>query len=340
MSTKINNLNLATDVARWDSPSTNLITAPKKFESLSIGHLTCPAGCTLQGVDMDEWLQKSVMNGLNNTIQGTVYAKDPVISHVDVLGRVNGLKFDSQNILLKSVPQTIRGTLTIGNQTNPGSINSLTFDNLLVNFINDKNVSEFFENLILKNDRGNLDVGEIFTNIEFMDRLNIDDLDITSEFNNINVNQIATASDSNNNIEQFRLATDELDRFVERLAKREKFKHFDGLITRQWFFSDVHALRKLSGYDFELVAINNSNIQFYEWNATRMTLQESNSKLLKNVTPSILSTLFTNYNAPQLSKSIHGPKTSMACFFWLVRVCFICLLCFSQLITTLKKKKL
>lgn len=280
MSTKINDLNLASDVARWDSPSTNIITAPKHFESLSIGHLTCPAGCTLQGIDMDEWMQKSVMIGLNNTIQGTVYANDPVISHIEVLGRVNGLRFDSQNILLKSVPQTIRGSLTIGNQSNPESINSLTFDNILVNFINDKNVSEFFENLVLRNDRGKLDVGEIFTNIEFMDRLNIDDLDITSEFNNINVNQMAALSDSNNNIEQFRLATNELDRFVERLAKQEKFKHFDGMITRQWFSSDLHALRKLSGYDFELVALNNSNIQFYEWNVTQMTLQESNSKLL------------------------------------------------------------
>lgn len=278
-STMINGLNLATDIVRWDSPSTNTIQASKQFQSLSIGQLICTTGCTLQDVNMDEWITKSVLIGLNNTIQGTVIAKDAVISYAEVLGFVNGMKFDSLNILLKNVPQTIHGSLTIGSQSNFDSINSITFNNLMVNYINEKNVSEFFEHLVLKDQHhGAINVGEIFTDIIFQNQLEIDDLHITFDFNGLNVQQ-AHPSHFNIYNEQFRAANDELDEFTERLNRRGPFKYFNGTIVRDWIAGEFQSIQKLTGHEFIYVALNNSNIEFYQWNNTNMTLQESNSKL-------------------------------------------------------------
>lgn len=226
---------------------------------------------------MVDWMTKAVMTGLNHTIQGTVYAHNPVISHIEVLGLVNNMTFDSEHILLKSIPQTIHGTLTLGNRSNAEAINSLTFNNLLVNFINDRNVSEFFENLVTKGAHGEIDAGEIFTNLEFRNRLEIDKLDITGQFNGIDINQIRPANQMING-EQYRMASDELDRFVDKLATQERFKHFDRMIIWQMFSTNIQGLRKLSGYDFEFVALNNSDIQFYVWNDANKTLQPNNSK--------------------------------------------------------------
>lgn len=182
-STKINGLNFATDIVRWSSPSTNIIHAPKRFHSLNIDRLVCQYGCTMQGIDMADWISKAVLTASNQTIQGTVYARDAVISYVEVLGLVNNMTFNSQNILLKSVPQKLNGALTIGDDNfGPNSIKSLTFNNLIVNSINDQNVSEFFTNVIQRGEDG-IDVSELYTDLEFTDRLYIDNLIVTSQSN-------------------------------------------------------------------------------------------------------------------------------------------------------------
>lgn len=137
---------------------------------------------------MADWISKAVFTTSNHTIQGTVYARNAVISYVEVLGLVNNMTFNSQNILLKSVPQKLTGTLTIGDDKfDPSSITSLTFENLLVNLINDHNVSEFFTNLIQRGENG-IDVNELYTNLEFMDRLDIDDLTVIGQFNGTTLN--------------------------------------------------------------------------------------------------------------------------------------------------------
>lgn len=185
-STNVNGLNLATDVARWDRPKMNIIRAPKRFGSLTIDRLTCQDGCTLQGVDMDDWVTKSVLPGLNYTIQGRVIIQNPIISYIESLGPVNNMLFNSQNILLKSAAQDINGPVTIGNRSGTNAISSLTFEDIYVNYINDKSVNDFFQNLILKDE--NFD-GEIFTNMVFTQPLQIWDLNVL-QLNGIDLQQL------------------------------------------------------------------------------------------------------------------------------------------------------
>lgn len=149
----------------------------------------CQDGCTLQEVDMDDWITKSALTGLNYTIQGTTYAKGPVISYIEALGLVNNMTFNSQTVLLTHSPQTMNSTVTIGNRLTTNRIHSLTFENMYVNFINDQNVTEFFENLVLKDGIGN-DAGEIFSHLAFSDRVNFENLTIKYQINGINMYEI------------------------------------------------------------------------------------------------------------------------------------------------------
>lgn len=133
---------------------------------------------------MADWISKAVLNKTNQTIQGTVYARNAIISYANVLGRVNNMTFDSRSILLKSVPQTLNGALIIGDDNfGPNSMTSLTFNNLIANSINDQNVSEFFSNIVLRGENG-IDVGELYSSLEFADRLDIDELIVSSQINN------------------------------------------------------------------------------------------------------------------------------------------------------------
>lgn len=187
----MNGLNFATDIARLDRPDLNVIRAPKRFRSLTIDELQCRDGCTIQGIDMEDWIDKAAMTGLNHTIQGTVYLRNPVISHIDALGLVNNMTINTETVLLKTATQRINGIVTIGNHSNIDSINSLTIDNLYVNYINEKNVREFFESLVKKDGHGNY-VGEIFSNIEFTDDVTFETLKLNGQLNGINVSQIIT----------------------------------------------------------------------------------------------------------------------------------------------------
>lgn len=133
---------------------------------------------------MADWISKAVLNKTNQTIQGTVYARNAIISYANVLGRVNNMTFDSRSILLKSAPQTLNGALIIGDDNfGPNSMTSLTFNNLIANSINDQNVSEFFSNIVLRGENG-IDVGELYSSLEFADRLDIDELIVSSQINN------------------------------------------------------------------------------------------------------------------------------------------------------------
>lgn len=274
----MNGLNFAADVARVDRPDLNIVRAKKRFRSLQIDRLECRDGCAVQGIDMDDWISRAAMTGLNHTIQGTVHAQNPIISHIEATGLVNNITINSQTVLLKKTPQTLKGPLIIGNRSRSDSINSLTFDNLYVDFINDKNLTEFFRNLVLKHGH-HTDLGEIFSNLEFVDRVDFDNLKILGQLNGINVNEIM-AQDHFTYGEQYRSAVNELDTIVDKLVRRERFKHFKRFIVRTTLSHDIQNLHKLFGYDFQFVALNNSNIQFYTWNVTTKTLDRNNSKCI------------------------------------------------------------
>lgn len=276
----MNGLNFAADVARVDRPDLNIVRAKKRFHSLQIDRLECGNGCNVQGIDMDDWISRAAMTGLNHTIQGTVYAQNPIISYIEANGLVNNITINSKTVLLKKTPQTLKGPLIIGNRSRIDSINSLTFDNLYVEFINDKNLTEFFQNLVLQHGR-NIDLGEIFSNLEFVDQVNFDNLKILDQLNGINVNEIMS-QDHFIYGKEYRMAVDELDTIVDKLVRRERFKHFKRFMVRTTLSHDIQNLYQLFGYDFEFVALNNSNIQFYKWNVTTKTLDRKNSKCIGN----------------------------------------------------------
>lgn len=199
--TTINNLNLNDDVVRWDRITGNIIRAEKQFETIFIDRLNCQFGCSIQEVNVDEWITKSVFTTLrHNTVQGKIIINNPVISHVDVFGDVNNNgKFNSKTILLKHAAQQINGTVIIGNRENPNTIvQPLTFDNIYVNFINGQNFTEFHTNLVQRN-RNNEIVADIFTNMQFTESLTFDNLNNVDLTNSSNRFQI-TNFDQNANI--------------------------------------------------------------------------------------------------------------------------------------------
>lgn len=226
---------------------------------------------------MEEWITKATLTGSNYTIQGTVYANNPVISYVEALDTVNNMTFNSQTLLLTNTAQTLNGVVTIGNRLATDRIHSLTFDNLYVNFINDKNVSEFFENLIQKDAIGN-DAGEVYTHLEFSDRIEFDNLTIVNQLNDINVPAIM----SQNHLlygNQYRAAANELDSIADHLNRRNKFKHFKQLaLIQQTLPPEVQGLQQLLGSDYQFVAHTESNIQLYTWTSNEKTLQRTNRK--------------------------------------------------------------
>lgn len=200
--TTINNLNLNDDVVRWDRITGNIIRAEKQFETIHIDRLNCQFGCSIQDVNVAEWITKSVFTTLrHNTIQGKVIINNPVMSHVDVFGDVNDNgKFNSKTILLKNTPQKINGTLIIGNRESSDTIvQSLTFDNIYVNFINGRNFSEFHTNLVKRNQNNEI-VADIFTNMQFTQPLTIDNLNNVDLTNSSNLVQISHI-DQKTNIE-------------------------------------------------------------------------------------------------------------------------------------------
>lgn len=272
----MNGLNFASDIVRWDRPDLNIIHAPKKFQSLTIDRLDCRDGCTLQGVDMEDWTDRAAMTGLNHTIQGTVYIRNPVISSIQALGPVNNMEINSQSVLLKGVSQRMNGIVTIGNRSRIDSINSLTIENLMVNYINDKNVSDFFANLVKKDGRSN-DVGEIFSNIEFTNGVEFENLQITGLLNGINVNDV-TSQDHIMYRDQMRSATDKLDAIVNKLVRRKKFEHFNGMTVRKIMPPSIQRVQRLLGYDYQFVANSHSHVEFFTWNMESKTLEEINSK--------------------------------------------------------------
>lgn len=77
MVTLINGLDLSLDVLRYSAPTTN-ITAPKNIKKAEVNDLYCQNYCTLQQVDITEWIAKAALVLGNYTIQGTTVIENPI----------------------------------------------------------------------------------------------------------------------------------------------------------------------------------------------------------------------------------------------------------------------
>lgn len=164
---------------RWDRPDMNLIRAEKSFKSLSINQLLCHAGCSVQGVDIDEWISKGVLLDMNYTIQGTVFINDAAVSYIEALGRVNNDPFNSLTILLKHSDQRIDRIVTIGPNANPINVTPLTFNEINANYINGHNFTAFIQNRVTRGPANQINAN-ILSNLQFVEPVTFENL-YTSE---------------------------------------------------------------------------------------------------------------------------------------------------------------
>lgn len=155
LNSRLNGLDFRTDLLRSDLDEPQTITAPKHFAVLGCDHFSTSApGVRLQGVDVADWVARSVLaGGTNYTIQGTTELTNAtVFGDVRVFGLVNGQPFSADGILLTSGDQQLEGNVEISNsgpeQIRPLSINEATFD-----FVNGVPVNEFLANIVRIDDQ-------------------------------------------------------------------------------------------------------------------------------------------------------------------------------------------
>lgn len=268
-SVTVNNLNFKDDVVRWDRPDKNLIRAEKSFKSLSINQLSCHAGCSVQGVDIDEWISESVFSNMNYTIQGTVFINDGAFSFIEVPGRVNNDPFNSLTILLKHSDQRIDHIVSIGPNANPNNVKPLTFNEIFVNYINGQNFTAFIQNTVKRGPADQIDAN-ILSNLQFLEPVTFESLYTSERFlSSIHVDG-----------PKFRSMSDELDEIAKQVTQRENFKHFYRMVTREALPTDtVQYLSEISSHKeyADFVSWNGTNIQFHTWNRTTNTLEPNNN---------------------------------------------------------------
>uniref|UniRef100_A0A182Q8K7 Uncharacterized protein n=1 Tax=Anopheles farauti TaxID=69004 RepID=A0A182Q8K7_9DIPT len=146
----LNGHNVETELLRNDIPASNF-SASKRFRELHVESIVCAPPCVIQEVDMDEWYANGLRLRGNQTVEGTLRITNGVItSNLEVLGTVNGLHFDAEHLLLKSMPQTVNGTLRIITKfPKENKIFPLVFESLHAKAINGKDVEKFLSNVAL-----------------------------------------------------------------------------------------------------------------------------------------------------------------------------------------------
>ncbi|XP_050067709.1 uncharacterized protein LOC126556488 [Anopheles maculipalpis] len=146
----LNGYNVETDLLRKDVAIGNF-TASKRFRELHVESIVCAPPCVIQGIDMDEWYANGLRLRGNQTIEGTLHINDAIITgNLEVLGTVNGMQFDAEHLLLKSLPQNVNGTLRLVTKfPKENVIFPLVFESLNVTEINGKDVEQFMTNVAL-----------------------------------------------------------------------------------------------------------------------------------------------------------------------------------------------
>lgn len=261
------------DIVRYSRPKENIIYADKNFENVKINHLICGGQCTLQYVNMGEWISKTVMVYSDYVVQGITYIENPIIANVNVLGTVNNQTFNSNTILRKSTEQNILGNVYIRNK--PYQVATLTFGNIYLNYINSYNFSEFYNSLVLRHRRSELNAN-IFSNIQFLQPLWIDDLyvDVINDRNfsvlsNTEVNHLT--DQFRNKVKKLNRIRDEID---DRVTMAVNFKYLDHFTWAQTLnginLEKISIVDSMPNNDAVFVGLSNtlntSSMVWYEWN--------------------------------------------------------------------------
>lgn len=249
----------------------NTIRADKTFTSLSIEHLTCKYGCTVNNINVAEWISKAVLLNINYTIQGTTYLQNPIISHISVLGLVNNNTFNSNEILLKSVPQKISKNLIIGKKDNP--FVKFTIDNIYVNFINAQNFTEFHNSIIQRHAQNGAIAEEINSNMIFTEPVSFENLQCYGQINGINFSDLSNLN-YNRFSKHYRMVLPQLRTMENDFISQTHIQIIDRLIVRQTLALNkilkIYKIRKSDSDKNNFVVLSNetgsNNIHFYEWN--------------------------------------------------------------------------
>lgn len=187
---------------RYSLPINN-VTAPKYFESISIEQFYCDHGCTVQDVDISEWIAKSVLTYGNYTIQGTTTIDNPIFYNdiryknfnnkiiVNIIliqififlrafGLVNNMTFNKDSILLTNHAQNFNGNIHIDNRNlENNQITTLSIENVYLKTINDIEFDKFLDNIAYR------DNAVIWTNLLFHQRLTVNNLHVTGKWNGV-----------------------------------------------------------------------------------------------------------------------------------------------------------
>lgn len=152
---KLNNLYLEQDVLRNAPANIPIehqlpitINAAKYLPSASIDKLFVNSYSLINNVNMDHWIRNTVFQYENFTIMGeTTIDILNAINDVKVMGNVNNISFNENNLLLANIPQTIKGNVMLGNSlTQRSRILPLNIENLQTNSVNNAPLDVFLKN--------------------------------------------------------------------------------------------------------------------------------------------------------------------------------------------------
>lgn len=121
-----------------------------------------------------------------------------------MFGKVNNVTFTRENVLLKTQPQIINGNVFISNKDfNDNRIFTLSFEQVLVESINGKLISEFHQSIVYKEDP----MVQIGTRLEFHELLTVDHMQFYENFNEYNLNDLI------NEVQLYQVATNYSEHF-------------------------------------------------------------------------------------------------------------------------------
>lgn len=273
--TTINGLDLQKDILLNNAQQATF-TGSKQFENIYIRKLRCAAPCFIQGVDFTEWFANSVRLDKNNTIEGVTYLESPtILGDIECLGPVNNITFDKDHLLLKSVPQTIKGNLYVKtkfpekNLIYPSSIEMLE-----VKTINGKNFNDFVRNLA-RIDQDPLIIDTPVTLTQTLEARSIDFGDNT--IFGVELNQLLHELDNSDQLKKY----DSKLRYLEQVGQSlvDTFKHsnpylshFQPIESLKGYFGTVDTITISNAHQIvsllvaHVVERDRTAVEFYRWN--------------------------------------------------------------------------
>lgn len=251
-------------------------TGNKRIDNLRVHNLRCSEPCIIQGVDFVEWFANSVRLDRNHTIDGITYLEGiTVLGGIESYGPVNNVTFDSQHLLLKSIPQTLEGSLYLKtkfpeyNLIYPSSIETLE-----VSTINDKDFNRFMDNLV-RDENGTVTLGIPVTLVQNLKAKIVETGE--SKIFGVNINQLLQEVEYGDQLSQYESKLRSLHMVGQSLVetfntKTPYLSHYQPIKNLPGYFRSVATITlPLSPMPIELLAVhvddgNRTAIDFYRWN--------------------------------------------------------------------------